>query len=179
METPAPYPNDSEDVVTALETAAIFAAKGDAIEAGHWVGRAAECATQSGNAVRASELERAAAMLSQDSRRCRGCPRASVAHAAADARLGAASATLGAEPESGIERIATDAPRSSLVELHTGSLEDERATVGGASKPSERNEHATRPTVERAPRQRFEHATDVGGCSLTESDSGSCCSRPS
>jgi len=65
VETPAPNPSDSEDVVTALETAAIFAHKGNATEAAHWVLRAAEGANQHGDASRALVLSRAAAELEE------------------------------------------------------------------------------------------------------------------
>ena len=63
METPAPNPSDSEDVVTALETAAIFAQKGDAAEAAHWLHRAAVGASQHGDPPRASALAREAPEL--------------------------------------------------------------------------------------------------------------------
>ena len=69
METPAPNPSDSEDVATALETAAIFAAKGDGSEAAHWLRRAAECASQNGDDSRASELARALSELAEPERR--------------------------------------------------------------------------------------------------------------
>jgi hypothetical protein len=65
VETPAPNPSDSEDVVTALETAAIFAQKGNAAEAAHWLLRAAEGASQRGDSPRASVLARAAAELDE------------------------------------------------------------------------------------------------------------------
>lgn len=65
METPAPNPSDSEDVVTALETAAIFAQKGNAAEAAHWLLRAAEGASQRGDSPRAAVLARAAAELDE------------------------------------------------------------------------------------------------------------------
>jgi hypothetical protein len=65
VETPAPNPSDSEDVTTALETAEIFAKKGDATEVAHWLSRAAECARRDGNEVRASEIERAAGALAE------------------------------------------------------------------------------------------------------------------
>ena len=63
METPAPNPSDPEDVATALETAAIFAAKGDASEAARWLGRAADFATLSGDATRGGALARSARSL--------------------------------------------------------------------------------------------------------------------
>ena len=47
---PAPNESDPEDVTTALETAAIFAAKGDVAEASRWLGRAADFANLAGNA---------------------------------------------------------------------------------------------------------------------------------
>lgn len=65
METPAPTPADPEDVVTALETAAIFAAKGDSTEAARWLGRAADFAILSGNGARAEILARSARALSE------------------------------------------------------------------------------------------------------------------
>jgi hypothetical protein len=65
VETPAPTPADPEDVVTALETAAIFAAKGDSTEAARWLGRAADFAILSGNGARAETLARSARALSE------------------------------------------------------------------------------------------------------------------
>jgi hypothetical protein len=65
VETPAPNPSDSEDVATALETAAIFAAKGDVSETAHWISRAAESASLHGDMLRASILARALADLPQ------------------------------------------------------------------------------------------------------------------
>ncbi len=65
METPAPNPSDSEDVATALETAAIFAQKGDVTETAHWISRAAESASLHGDTLRASILARALADLPQ------------------------------------------------------------------------------------------------------------------
>ncbi|HEX6278089.1 MAG TPA: hypothetical protein VFZ53_33825 [Polyangiaceae bacterium] len=65
METPAPNPTDPEDVVTALEAAAIFAAKGDVPEAARWLGRAADFASLSGNGTRAETLARSARALSE------------------------------------------------------------------------------------------------------------------
>jgi hypothetical protein len=63
VETPAPNPSDSEDVVTALETAAIFAQKGDVTETAHWLSRAAESASLHGDTLRAAVLARAVASL--------------------------------------------------------------------------------------------------------------------
>jgi hypothetical protein len=65
VETPAPNPTDPEDVVTALEAAAIFAAKGDTPEAARWLGRAADFASLSGNGSRAEALARSARALSE------------------------------------------------------------------------------------------------------------------
>jgi hypothetical protein len=65
VETPAPNPSDSEDVTTALETAAIFAAKGDVTETAHWLSRAAESASLHGDTLRAAVLARAVASLPQ------------------------------------------------------------------------------------------------------------------
>lgn len=62
---PEPTPGDSETVVTALETAALFGAKGDASEALRWLQRAAESAGESGDDARTLALARTAAELSR------------------------------------------------------------------------------------------------------------------
>jgi hypothetical protein len=64
VQTPAPIQSDSEDVTTALETAAIFAARNDVSEAARWLRRAAEWASQHGDHARASGFVRAANELS-------------------------------------------------------------------------------------------------------------------
>jgi hypothetical protein len=58
-----PEPDDNEDVVSALETADIFWAKGDADEALRWLKRAAETASDAGNDMRALAIARSAADL--------------------------------------------------------------------------------------------------------------------
>ena len=63
MLLPAPNESDPEDVTTALETAAIFAAKGDVSEASRWLGRAADFANLAGNAARAETLALSARAL--------------------------------------------------------------------------------------------------------------------
>jgi hypothetical protein len=60
---PEPIAEDSENVVTALETAALFGARGDASEALRWVRTAATSAGESGRDSRALDLARAAADL--------------------------------------------------------------------------------------------------------------------
>jgi hypothetical protein len=60
---PEPMPEDPETVVTALETAAIFGARGDASEAMRWVRHAATSAGESGCDSRALDLARAASDL--------------------------------------------------------------------------------------------------------------------
>jgi hypothetical protein len=60
---PEPIAEDPENVVTALETAALFGARGDASEALRWVRHAATSAGDSGNDSRALDLARAAADL--------------------------------------------------------------------------------------------------------------------
>lgn len=64
IEIPAPVAGDSESVATALETAAVFAAKGDSAEALRWVKRAAESASEDGDDARILTLARTAAALS-------------------------------------------------------------------------------------------------------------------
>jgi hypothetical protein len=64
LDIPAPEAGDSETVVSSLETAAIFGAKGDAAEALRWLQRAAESAGESGDDVRTLALARTAASLS-------------------------------------------------------------------------------------------------------------------
>ena len=61
---PAPNESDPEDVTTALETAAIFAARGDVSEASRWLGRAADFANLAGHASRAETLALSARALS-------------------------------------------------------------------------------------------------------------------
>ncbi|HWA76789.1 MAG TPA: hypothetical protein VG937_30860 [Polyangiaceae bacterium] len=65
IEIPSPTPRDSETVVTALETAAVFRAKGDAAEALRWLQRAAESAGDDGDDERTLALARTAADLSR------------------------------------------------------------------------------------------------------------------
>jgi hypothetical protein len=65
VEIPSPTPRDSETVVTALETAAVFRAKGDAAEALRWLQRAAESAGDDGDDERTLALARTAADLSR------------------------------------------------------------------------------------------------------------------
>ncbi|HEY2405664.1 MAG TPA: hypothetical protein VGI10_06665 [Polyangiaceae bacterium] len=60
---PEPIPSDPETVVTALETAAVFGAKGDAGEAMRWVRHAATSAGETGRDSRALELARAASEM--------------------------------------------------------------------------------------------------------------------
>ncbi len=56
---PAPLPNDSEDVVFALSTAAVVFRRGDLDDARKWVRRAVDAAQASGDAARAEALESA------------------------------------------------------------------------------------------------------------------------
>lgn len=63
IDIPSPSAADDETVVTALETAAIFGAKGDAQEAMRWLRRAAESAGAAGDDERALSLSRVAAEL--------------------------------------------------------------------------------------------------------------------
>lgn len=58
-----PDPSDSEDVVSALETADVFWTKGDADEAMRWLKRAAESASDAGNDARALAIARSVADL--------------------------------------------------------------------------------------------------------------------
>jgi hypothetical protein len=61
---PNPEAGDADDVTTALETAALLWAKGDAVESIRWIRRAAEAAGEAGSDMRALTLARAAADLS-------------------------------------------------------------------------------------------------------------------
>jgi hypothetical protein len=63
---PDPSPADAENVVTALETAAIFRSKGDGYEAMRWLRRAAESAGEAGDDERALALSRSVADLSEE-----------------------------------------------------------------------------------------------------------------
>jgi hypothetical protein len=65
IEIPSPTPRDSETVVTALETAAVFRAKGDGAEALRWLQRAAESAGDDGDDERTLTLALTAADLSR------------------------------------------------------------------------------------------------------------------
>jgi hypothetical protein len=65
IEIPTPTATDSESVVTALETAAVFQAKGDMPEAIRWLQRAAESAGDAGDDERTLSLARTAAELSR------------------------------------------------------------------------------------------------------------------
>jgi hypothetical protein len=61
---PVPQPGDSETVVSMLETAAVFSAKGDAAEALSWLKRAAESAGDGGDDARTLALARSVSNLS-------------------------------------------------------------------------------------------------------------------
>src|ERR1700690_156763 len=58
-----PEPSDNEDVVSALETADIFWAKGDTGEALRWLKRAADTASDAGDDMRALAIARSVADL--------------------------------------------------------------------------------------------------------------------
>jgi hypothetical protein len=66
IEMPAPSGADTETVITALETAAVFRARGDRQEAVRWLRRAAESAGEAGDDHRALSLSRAAADLTEE-----------------------------------------------------------------------------------------------------------------
>ena len=63
IDIPTPARADTETVITALETAAVFRSKGDGREAMRWLQRAAESAGAAGDDQRALSLSRAAADL--------------------------------------------------------------------------------------------------------------------
>jgi hypothetical protein len=63
IDIPAPAGADNETVSTALETAALFRAKGDGREAMRWLRRAAESAGEAGDDERALSLSRVVADL--------------------------------------------------------------------------------------------------------------------
>jgi hypothetical protein len=63
IDIPAPAGADSETVITALETAALFRSKGDGREAMRWLRRAAESAGEAGDDERALSLSRVIADL--------------------------------------------------------------------------------------------------------------------
>jgi len=63
---PDPSPADAENVVTALETAAVFRSRGDGYEAIRWLRRAAESAGEAGDDERALALSRSVADLSEE-----------------------------------------------------------------------------------------------------------------
>jgi len=63
IDIPSPSSTDCETVITALETAAVFGAKGDEGEAMRWLRRAAESAGEAGDDRRALLLTRRAADL--------------------------------------------------------------------------------------------------------------------
>ncbi len=64
VEIPEAMPGDSETVMTALETAALFRSKGEANEALRWLQRAAESASEDGNDDRTLSLARIVSELS-------------------------------------------------------------------------------------------------------------------
>lgn len=66
IEMPTPSGADTETVITALETAAVFRARGDRQEAVRWLRRAAESAGEAGDDHRALSLSRAAADLHEE-----------------------------------------------------------------------------------------------------------------
>jgi hypothetical protein len=63
LDIPAPEAGDSETVVSSLETAAVFGAKGDGAEALRWLQRAAESAGEGGDDARMLALARTVASL--------------------------------------------------------------------------------------------------------------------
>ena len=63
IDIPTPVRADTETVITALETAAVFRSKGDGREAMRWLQRAAESAGAAGDDQRALSLSRVAADL--------------------------------------------------------------------------------------------------------------------
>src|SRR6187549_2572390 len=66
IDIPTPARADTETVITALETAAIFHSKGDSREAMRWLRRAAESAGAAGDDERALSLSRVAADLHEE-----------------------------------------------------------------------------------------------------------------
>src|SRR4051812_30682552 len=63
---PSPSRADTETVITALETAAVFRSKGDSREAMRWLRRAAESAGEAGDDERALSLSRIVADLHEE-----------------------------------------------------------------------------------------------------------------
>jgi len=66
IDIPSPSRADADTVITALETAAVFQAKGDGREAMRWLRRAAESASDAGDDPRALSLSRIAADLQEE-----------------------------------------------------------------------------------------------------------------
>jgi hypothetical protein len=66
IDFPSPLGADTDTVITALETAAVFHAKGDGREAMRWLRRAAESASDAGDDTRALSLSRIAADLQEE-----------------------------------------------------------------------------------------------------------------
>lgn len=66
---PSPNPDDGDDVVLALETAATLGKRGDVQDAIRWLRRAAEAAEEAGNDMRALALARTAAELTSATER--------------------------------------------------------------------------------------------------------------
>jgi hypothetical protein len=66
IDIPSPSKADADAVITALETAAVFQAKGDGREAMRWLRRAAESASDAGDDPRALSLSRIAADLQEE-----------------------------------------------------------------------------------------------------------------
>ncbi|HWZ89475.1 MAG TPA: hypothetical protein VNW92_11515 [Polyangiaceae bacterium] len=138
---PEPMPEDPESVVTALETAAIFGARGDASEALHWVRHAATSAGESGCDARALDLARAASDLTPSPPQVAERPRTLPAPPShpPSAKLQLASS---AEP-----RPATRPPPPSASRPHSPAPTVAAAT--GTSRPPASS--AARPASARAP----------------------------
>jgi len=64
-EIPSPQPGDSDTVISLLEAAAVFSAKGDAAQALSWLQRAAASASEEGNDTRTLALARSASSLGE------------------------------------------------------------------------------------------------------------------
>lgn len=119
IDIPNPTKADTETVATALETAALFGAKGDGREAVHWLRRAAESAGEAGDDARALSLSRLAADLHDE---------------LTDAESSAAPA-----PPSSSNRAADDAQRAaSLPPELDGALQQESPRLSYPPPPSAR-----------------------------------------
>jgi hypothetical protein len=134
IEIPTPNESDSDTVVTALETAAVFSAKGDTAEAIRWLQRAAESAGEAGDDMRTLTLARTAADLTRSLQ--------SAPASEPEQRTGTESA--------GAKRLPKPPPRqsSSMKAVSSPSGEEESQVI--SAKPSDSGSRTPLPSAVQA-----------------------------